>query len=361
MTESVVTIPDHAGRPRPYRLARPDPGPLCRWAGELTRTDGTRRPRLYSVRLLADGWRCDCPDATVGDARKRGWHCKHVVACAEIARREGIVSEQEVKARPAKDRGRADEAAAGIVLGDRAVSSDSISRLVPSLVKARAEMRNVGFDRQNTHLKNRYASLPATIDAVRDVFARHGLTALQMVITGDRGPLVTTLVVHESGEWLLAGELELPATKADAQAWGSAITYARRYLLQAAAGVAADDDDDDGNAASSASAARPAHPPAARGVAGQAVPPARPADPGDVRQVPNPFSSQGHKKAVAYEAQLVGQGLCQAGELVDWLQHAVTRDLARWDEPDLQPALREQTVNFKREAERQAGRTPSQE
>src|SRR5690606_15940048 len=42
--------------------------------------------------------------------------------------------------------------------------------------------------------------------------------------------------------------LNVPASKMDAQGFGSACTYARRYSLQSAFGVAPDDDD--GNAAS---------------------------------------------------------------------------------------------------------------
>jgi hypothetical protein len=44
------------------------------------------------------------------------------------------------------------------------------------------------------------------------------------------------------------GKLHVPATKQDAQGYGSAMTYARRYSLQAACGIAPEDDD--GNHAS---------------------------------------------------------------------------------------------------------------
>jgi hypothetical protein len=39
------------------------------------------------------------------------------------------------------------------------------------------------------------------------------------------------------------GKLHVPATKQDAQGYGSAMTYARRYSLQAACGIAPEDDD----------------------------------------------------------------------------------------------------------------------
>ena len=47
------------------------------------------------------------------------------------------------------------------------------------------------------------------------------------------------------------GKLFVPANKQDAQGYGSALTYARRYSLQTAFGVAPEDDD--GNAAAASS------------------------------------------------------------------------------------------------------------
>jgi hypothetical protein len=46
---------------------------------------------------------------------------------------------------------------------------------------------------------------------------------------------------------LSAGKLHVPAAKHDPQGYGSALTYARRYSLMAACGIAPEDDD--GNAA----------------------------------------------------------------------------------------------------------------
>jgi hypothetical protein len=53
--------------------------------------------------------------------------------------------------------------------------------------------------------------------------------------------------MHESGETIRGGKLHVPASKQDPQGYGSALTYARRYSVMAACGIAAEDDD--GNAA----------------------------------------------------------------------------------------------------------------
>jgi hypothetical protein len=64
----------------------------------------------------------------------------------------------------------------------------------------------------------------------------------------DNGVKVETILLHESGEEFSGGILHVPAGKNDAQGYGSALTYARRYSLMAACGIAPEDDD--GNAAS---------------------------------------------------------------------------------------------------------------
>jgi hypothetical protein len=60
---------------------------------------------------------------------------------------------------------------------------------------------------------------------------------------------------HESGEERSLGKLFVPANKKDAQGFGSALTYARRYGLMTAFGVPAEDDDGNAAAASAPRAA----------------------------------------------------------------------------------------------------------
>jgi hypothetical protein len=55
--------------------------------------------------------------------------------------------------------------------------------------------------------------------------------------------MVETVFVHESGEVIDCGLLHVPASKQDPQGYGSALTYARRYSLLAATGLAPEDDD----------------------------------------------------------------------------------------------------------------------
>ena len=71
---------------------------------------------------------------------------------------------------------------------------------------------------------------------------------IQRTSEDSTGVTVETVFIHESGEMLECGKLHVPAAKQDPQGYGSALTYARRYSLMAACGIAPEDDD--GNSAS---------------------------------------------------------------------------------------------------------------
>jgi hypothetical protein len=75
-----------------------------------------------------------------------------------------------------------------------------------------------------------------------------GIALIQRTSEDATGVTVETVFIHESGEMLECGKLHVPASKQDPQGYGSALTYARRYSLMAACGIAPEDDD--GNAGS---------------------------------------------------------------------------------------------------------------
>jgi hypothetical protein len=86
------------------------------------------------------------------------------------------------------------------------------------------------------------------VESVIDALNNNGIALIQKCHESDTGVNVETLLLHESGESLSCGVLHVPASKQDPQGYGSALTYARRYSLMAACGIAPEDDD--GNAAS---------------------------------------------------------------------------------------------------------------
>lgn len=99
----------------------------------------------------------------------------------------------------------------------------------------------------NPHFKSKYADLAACVEAVIDSLNANGIALVQHTHECDGGVMVETVFLHESGESMSGGKLFVPASKHDAQGYGSALTYARRYSIQAACGIAPEDDD--GNAA----------------------------------------------------------------------------------------------------------------
>jgi len=124
-----------------------------------------------------------------------------------------------------------------------------------ALVKALAEIGGATKDKVNPHFKSKYADLASVTDAIKPVLARHGLGFTQHCRPAENGVSVETVVRHESGDQESLGVLFVPANKQDAQGFGSALTYCRRYALMTAFGVPAEDDDGNAAAASRSPAA----------------------------------------------------------------------------------------------------------
>lgn len=129
--------------------------------------------------------------------------------------------------------------------------SESVAGLAAALAKAQGQMKGAIKDSANPFFKSKYADLASVVEAIRAAFSANGLSYIQTVEPSEKDEVrVETTLLHSSGEWISCGVLSLPVSKVDAQGYGSALTYARRYSLSAAVGVAPEDDD--GNAASAA-------------------------------------------------------------------------------------------------------------
>jgi hypothetical protein len=120
--------------------------------------------------------------------------------------------------------------------------------IAAALVKAQKEFGPALKTATNPHFRSKYAALDACVEAVIDALNNNGIFLMQYTHPCEDGVIVETMFIHESGEHMSGGKLHVPASKQDPQGYGSALTYARRYSLQAACGIAPEDDD--GNAAS---------------------------------------------------------------------------------------------------------------
>lgn len=121
-------------------------------------------------------------------------------------------------------------------------SSDEICEIAVSLALTQSEIEDAKKERENPAFRNRYATIGGVWDAIREPLTKHGLSLLQFPAVEDSRLLLTTLLLHKSGQFFRS-TLSLPITKSDAQGVGSAITYARRYAMMAIVGVCPDDDD----------------------------------------------------------------------------------------------------------------------
>jgi len=121
-----------------------------------------------------------------------------------------------------------------------------MSEIAKALVKAQREFGPALKSSTNPHFRTRYANLTTCVDSVIDALNNNGIMLTQKTSLCEDGVIIETLFVHESGEQLSSGQLHVPAAKHDPQGYGSALTYARRYSLMTACGLAPEDDD--GNA-----------------------------------------------------------------------------------------------------------------
>ena len=125
--------------------------------------------------------------------------------------------------------------------------SDSITKLMPALIKAQSEMGVATKGADNPFYRSKYADLAEVIETCKDALNTNGICFLQPILTGHKGVCVKTMLIHASGEYLSA-TVDFPVGKVDSQEYGKAISYARRYSLQSLLSIPAEDDD--GNTAS---------------------------------------------------------------------------------------------------------------
>jgi len=131
---------------------------------------------------------------------------------------------------------------------------ESKQTLISALVKAQSQMSHAAFDQTNPHFKSKFASLKSVIDAVKPALNANGIAFLQEAVQIDGVTHIET-VFYGYNDMLRTGPVPVVADKQNAQGFGSGMTYAKRYSLSMALGIAADEDDD-GNAAAKHSTGR---------------------------------------------------------------------------------------------------------
>jgi hypothetical protein len=113
------------------------------------------------------------------------------------------------------------------------------------MAKVTAEIQNP-LKNQNGY-GYKYATLDSILEKVRPVLAKNGLSILQSQEIQESSVVVTTLLMHTSGEWIET-RAEAPFTTLkgmnDYQSLGAGITYLRRYAISSLLNIASEEDTD---------------------------------------------------------------------------------------------------------------------
>ena len=137
--------------------------------------------------------------------------------------------------------------------------SESIGSISKALVGAQADVGKALKNQENAHFKSQYADLPAVLEVATPALAKHGLALVQCPGEGEGTLTLTTLLIHESGEWMLLPPASMPLQAQTAHGYGSATSYLRRFVTQACLkiSVGLSDDDDANEATAQAPKAKP--------------------------------------------------------------------------------------------------------
>lgn len=125
-------------------------------------------------------------------------------------------------------------------------TSEQLNELFSALSKAQESIKNAQKEGYNPMFRSNYTTVTSVLDAVRPAYVL-GISIMQMP---EMDKLITR-VGHSSGQWL---EIETPLFVGEPkgmskmQAYGNAVTYARRYALVSLFGIGQEDNDgNDGN------------------------------------------------------------------------------------------------------------------
>lgn len=124
-----------------------------------------------------------------------------------------------------------------------------MKNLLKALHKFSTSVTPITKDANNPYFKSKYASLEHIQEHIKSALLDSGLVVVQKNIILDNCLYVETKVIHvDSGESEVS-IFPVVVAKQDAQSYGSAVSYAKRYSLTGLLNLTIQDSDDDGNAA----------------------------------------------------------------------------------------------------------------
>ncbi len=121
------------------------------------------------------------------------------------------------------------------------------TELYKALIAFQKDLQPIKKTEKNPHFKYNYADINSILDVIRAPLSKNGLFLTQLLTIIDGKSCLKTMLIHESGQCLESICLIEPQQKTP-QAFGSEITYMRRYSISGILCLSAKDDD--GNLAS---------------------------------------------------------------------------------------------------------------
>lgn len=120
--------------------------------------------------------------------------------------------------------------------------STEVGALFAALSKAQGDIESASKASDNPFFKSKYADLAAIRGACREPLAKNELCVIQQPFARGQQVGVRTQLGHSSGQWVACVAVTTPKDGGP-QAFGSCVTYLRRYALAAFVGVVTEDDD----------------------------------------------------------------------------------------------------------------------
>ena len=124
------------------------------------------------------------------------------------------------------------------------MSTTTKRTLAQKLIEFHMEVGTVRKTSTNPHFKSKFADINAVLSVVMPVTTSKGIVIVQSPSITDSGHvLITKLINADDASDYLESVTPLILPKHDMQAYGSAVTYARRYALMCMLDLEAEDDD----------------------------------------------------------------------------------------------------------------------
>jgi len=128
--------------------------------------------------------------------------------------------------------------------------STETKELFEDLIKAQAELENIKNSATNPFYHSSYSPLDVILKNIRPVLAKYNLGVVHDFTGNSDAIIVSSMIIHKSGQWIEQTGLPIPLIKKDAQTACGAVTFGRRYTVLALLDIVGENEDDDGNGAS---------------------------------------------------------------------------------------------------------------